>query len=102
MEIQVARVILKKCRTYRVGDRRFIKDVPQVIKGDEVDEYKDNGYFHVVMMKAKPADKVAEKKLAAERVLEDDEVEHVAPPKKKLAAKAPALPAKKSGLLKKR
>lgn len=49
----VARVILKEARSYRQGGRRFIKDVPQIIRGDEVKQFVDNGYFTVSILKGK-------------------------------------------------
>lgn len=90
----VARVILKGARSYRVGDRRFIKDVPQVIKGAEVAQYEQNGYFHVAVLKG--ASKVEH---------DDDDSADEAPAAKKKAVvppKAAALKTKATVGLKKR
>ena len=68
-----ARVILKQAQTYSLGGRRFIKDVPQIVTGDEVDQFKNNGYFHVTMLKT--AEKKAAEKLAREEDETDEELE---------------------------
>ena len=58
----VARVVLKKAKTYSLGGRRFIKDVPQTIKGEEnIVEYQNNAYFHVAILDGKAKKKQAKK-----------------------------------------
>ena len=46
-----AKVILRKARTYNLGGKRWIKDVPGIVHGDAVKQYKENGYFYVAMLK---------------------------------------------------
>lgn len=87
----VARVILKGARSYRVGDRRFIKDVPQVIKGAEVAQYEQNGYFHVAVMKG-----------ASKVELDEDSADEAPAAKKAVSPKAAALKTKATVGLKKR
>lgn len=49
-----ARVVLKGAKTYTLGNRRWIKDVPGIVKGDEaVKAYKQNGYFRVTILESK-------------------------------------------------
>ena len=44
----VARVTLRKAKTYNLGGKRWIKDVPQLVRGEEaVQEFQNNGYFRV-------------------------------------------------------
>lgn len=82
-----ARVVLKGARTYSLGGRRWIQDVPQIVHGeDEVKSFKENGYFHVTMLK-KDAVKAAEKK-ASEADDEDDDLESNASKSSKLKPKA--------------
>lgn len=69
----VARVILKEARSYRQGGRRFIKDVPQTIKGDDVRQYLDNGYFHVSILKGKEELTPSVSSKAKAAPVEDDE-----------------------------
>ncbi len=60
-----ARVVLRKAKTYQLGGKRWIKDVPMVVRGEEnVAMYKSNGYFHVTMIKDKSesSEKSAKKK----------------------------------------
>lgn len=72
----VARVILKGAKSYRLGGRRFIKDVPQVIKGDEVTQYLENGFFHVAMLKGEVAKPVpSSSKREVVETDEDDDVD---------------------------
>lgn len=43
-----ARVVLKKAKSYTVGSRRFLQDVPQIIRGEEeIQKYETNAHFHV-------------------------------------------------------
>ena len=51
-----AKVVLKKCKTYilpgDIDSRRWIKDVPIVITGNEkVDAYTANAFFSVTRLK---------------------------------------------------
>lgn len=64
-----ARVVLKGSRTYSLGGRRFIKDVPQIIQGDDVASYKENGFFHVTMLKSDAV------KAAAKKARDDDDAD---------------------------
>ena len=42
-----AKVILKKSMTHITGGRRWIKDVPHIIVGDDaVKAFEENGFFH--------------------------------------------------------
>ena len=50
----VARVVLRKARTYLAGGVRWIKDVPKIVKGaDNIALYQTNGYFHVDVLETK-------------------------------------------------
>ncbi len=47
----LARVVLKKAKTYTLGGRRWIKDVPGRVEGeDQVKAYQENGYFSVTVL----------------------------------------------------
>lgn len=47
----VARVVLKKSKTYTLGGKRWIKDVPQPVRGEEnILAFQQNGYFHVTIL----------------------------------------------------
>ena len=49
-----AKVILKKSITYTFEGKRWIKDVPGIVHGEEtVKLYKANGYFHTVDLEPK-------------------------------------------------
>lgn len=49
-----ARVILKGAKSYNLGGKRFIQDVPVLINGEEeVKSFQQNGYFSVTMLKSK-------------------------------------------------
>ena len=48
----VARVVLRKAMTYSLGGKRWIKDVPGIVKGEsKIEVMKANGYFHVHVLK---------------------------------------------------
>ena len=48
-----ARVVLKKSKTYNFRKKRWIKDVPQIITGeDEVKAFQENGFFHTTILKS--------------------------------------------------
>lgn len=54
----VARVILRGCKTYQFGGKRWIKDVPGIVKGEEnIKEYQNNGYFTVKVLEGKKSKK---------------------------------------------
>lgn len=57
-----ARVVLKGASSYSVGGVRFLKGVPRVVSGKDVELFKQNAYFHVVVL---DEGKKAEKKEAA-------------------------------------
>ena len=43
-----ARVVLRGCESYTVNKKTWIKDVPQIVKGDElIKQFEANGYFLV-------------------------------------------------------
>ena len=47
-----AKVILKKSMTHITGGRRWIKDVPHIIVGDDaVKAFEENGFFHTTRLK---------------------------------------------------
>lgn len=77
----IARVILKEARSYRQGGRRFIKDVPQTIKGEEVTQYQNNGYFSVTILKGKVEEPAPSSKAKVEPLDDDDDLDE-APSKK--------------------
>jgi hypothetical protein len=59
--MSIARVTLKKAKTYTLGDRRWILDVPQIVRGEEdVLKYESNGHFHVKRLKGEPQPSVEE------------------------------------------
>lgn len=46
--MSLARVTLKKAKTYALGSRRWVQDVPQMIRGEEeIQKYETNGHFQV-------------------------------------------------------
>lgn len=48
VKIDRARVTLVGAETYKLAGRKFIKDLPKVIKGSElIKQYRDCGYFSV-------------------------------------------------------
>lgn len=67
----VARVTLRKAKTYNLGGKRWIKDVPQLVRGEEaVKEFENNGYFRVHILRdgsseAKKAKKTLKRQKAA-------------------------------------
>lgn len=83
-----AKVILKQAKTYNIGGKRWIKDVPGTVEGEEnIQKYEANGFFTVVRLK--DAESKAMKKKAQEEDAEDEEVEEQAASKaaKKLKAR---------------
>lgn len=49
-----ARVVLKKSKTYNLRGRRWIKDLPQMVKTEaELEQYMSNGFFHVTVLNRK-------------------------------------------------
>jgi len=64
-----ARVVLKGPKTYTLGKMRWVRDVPRIIKGEDVvAEYKANGHFHVALLKTEMASSKP-KKLKKRKVL---------------------------------
>lgn len=60
-EALVARVVLREAKTYNISGRRWIKDVPGVVRGSEaIQTYQDNGYFHVTVLKSGTKEAVEE------------------------------------------
>jgi len=56
--IRRAKVILKKATTYTLAGRKFIKNVPAIVKGGAmVDEFKTNGFFKVTELEPKAVKK---------------------------------------------
>jgi hypothetical protein len=56
-EALVARVVLRDAKTYTIRGRRWIKDVPGVVKGSSViQSYQENGHFHVTVLKTGTAE----------------------------------------------
>ena len=55
-DVQRARVVLRGSKTYNLGGKRWIKDVPIIINGKAVNTYKNNGHFHITMLKSKTVD----------------------------------------------
>ena len=67
----VARVTLKKCRTYVTDGIRWIKDVPRVITGEnEIKKYQLNGHFYVDVLRK--ASKPEAKPTPKPEVLDDE------------------------------
>ena len=75
-QLMTARVVLKKCKTYKFQGVQWIKDVPRVIKGkDLIKQYQQNGFFHVKVLKdvvvEKPK-KVKEKPVPLEKEVDEE------------------------------
>ncbi len=50
-----ARVVLKGAKTYTLGGKRWIKDVPNFVTDEkQVKEYQANGFFSVTVLKQAP------------------------------------------------
>ena len=50
----LARVVLKKAKTYSLGGKRYIKDVPVRIEGeDQIRSFQENAYFSVTVLEGK-------------------------------------------------
>ena len=48
VKVDRARVTLVGAETYKLSGRKFIKDLPKVIKGEQlIKQYRDCGYFSV-------------------------------------------------------
>lgn len=60
-----ARVVLTGARTYTLGGRRWIKDVPGLVVDDEVKLYQQNGYFRVHVLQSKSEKPEAGAKVSA-------------------------------------
>jgi len=43
--VKRTRVVLREAKTYTLGGRKFIKDVPVVIVGEKGEQFKLNAYF---------------------------------------------------------
>jgi len=64
MAQMVAQVILKGAKTYTnpTDGKRWIKDVPQLVKGEEkIEGYKTNGYFYTHIIKKGDTDSEGKK-----------------------------------------
>lgn len=61
-----AKVVLRGARTYTLGGKRWIKDVPGIVNGDAVKQFQENGYFYVAVLKSKDAKKTKKSKSDAE------------------------------------
>ena len=57
--IRRAKVTLVKGKTYTLASRKFIRNVPVVVRGSDCDEFKNNGRFSCVEME--PAKKKKKK-----------------------------------------
>ena len=58
---KIARVVLRKAKTYNLRGKKYYKDVHQIVKGEDVDEFINNGYFYCKLLKAKkPETKIEE------------------------------------------
>lgn len=63
--IRRAKVTLVKGKTYTLSSRKFIRNVPVIVRGSDCDEFKNNGRFSCVEMEPK-----AKKK---KKVISDDD-----------------------------
>ena len=59
--IRRAKVTLTKGKTYTIGGKKFIRNVPRVMHGSICDDFKCNGRFSCVELEARVS-KVAKKK----------------------------------------
>jgi len=51
-----ARVVLRGCESYTFNKKTWIKDVPQIVKGEElVKQFEANGYFLVKRLQPSPS-----------------------------------------------
>lgn len=57
--VKRAKVILKGSKTYKVNGRKFIKDVPEILKGSIIDGFRTNGKFKVIDMEPKKVKKIS-------------------------------------------
>ena len=54
----VARVILRGAKTYQFAGKRWIKDVPGIVKGESnIKQYQQNAYFIVKVLEGKKSKK---------------------------------------------
>ena len=53
-----AKVVLRGARTYTLGSKRWIKDVPCIVTDDNIKQYKENGYFYVAMLQSSGSQKM--------------------------------------------
>ena len=84
-----AKVILRGAKTYNLGGMRWIKDVPKIVHGeDKVKEFKENGYFYVVMLKSKSDKKKKSSKKAGSPAPEPPQEPKPKPASKKASKKA--------------
>lgn len=61
----VARVTLKKAKTYLLAGQRYIIDVPKVVTAEEsvIKQFEQNAYFHVARLKSEKKEKKENKVL---------------------------------------
>ncbi len=51
-----ARVVLRGCESYTFNKKTWIKDVPQIVKGEElIKQFEANGYFLVKRLQPAPS-----------------------------------------------
>lgn len=56
--IERAKVVLRGCLSYSVGGRRYLKDVPVIVKGSsKIEEFKNNGRFYITDLESKEVKK---------------------------------------------
>ncbi len=51
--VERARVTLVGAATYKLGGKKFIKDLPKIVKGNEIHQYKMCAYFSVASLSPK-------------------------------------------------
>lgn len=63
-----ARVVLKGAHTYGIGKYSFLKDVPQMVKGeDNILLFEQNAYFRVVRLTEKVVSEPKKKESSGEK-----------------------------------
>ena len=62
--IRRAKVTLKGCRSYKLNGKKWKKDMADIVKGNKIDDFKNNGFFHV--RELEPVEKKKKKKKDSE------------------------------------
>ena len=69
--IRRAKVTLTKGKTYTLAGRKYIRNVPVIVRGSLCDEFKYNGYFTCSELEPKPVKK--KKKKSSDEIVDTPE-----------------------------